>query len=256
MNKIAVIPARLASTRLPNKPLALINDIPMIGHCYFRTKMAKNLDEVYVATCDYEIANYIESIGGKAIMTQNTHERCSERTAEAVHKIEAENGSPVQLVVMVQGDEPMLHPNQIDEAISPMLDDPTINVVNLMSEIETRAEHNDPNEVKVVVDINNFAIYFSREPIPSWKKGAKDIRMLKQVCIIPFRRDFLFEYLKMKPTPLEIAESVDMNRILEYGLKVKMVSTSINTYAVDTEDDRVRVENLMKNDNLVDFYGK
>ena len=256
MNNIAVLPARLASTRFPNKPLAKIHGVPMIGHCYFRTKMAKNLSEVYVATCDQEIYDYIVSVGGKAVMTKDTHERCSDRTAEAVKKIEIETEERVDIVVMVQGDEPMVEPSQIDEAIAPMLLDDSINVVNLMAEIGTRAEHDDPNEVKVVVDRNNNALYFSREPIPSWKKGGQSLRMLKQVCIIPFRRDFLFQYLEMEPTPLEIAESVDMNRIIEHGLKIKMVPTAINTYAVDTEEDRQNVEKLMKEDTLMNQYWK
>ncbi len=256
MNNIAVLPARLASTRFPNKPLAKIHGVPMIGHCYFRTKMAKNLSEVYVATCDQEIYDYIVSVGGKAVMTKDTHERCSDRTAEAVKKIEIETEERVDIVVMVQGDEPMVEPSQIDEAIAPMLLDDSINVVNLMAEIGTRAEHDDPNEVKVVVDRNNNALYFSREPIPSWKKGGQSLRMLKQVCIIPFRRDFLFQYLEMEPTPLEIAESVDMNRIIEHGLKIKMVPTAINTYAVDTEKDRQNVEKLMKEDTLMNQYWK
>jgi 3-deoxy-manno-octulosonate cytidylyltransferase (CMP-KDO synthetase) len=256
MNNIAVLPARLASTRFPNKPLAKIHGLPMIGHCYFRTKMAKNLSEVYVATCDQEIYDYIVSVGGKAVMTKDTHERCSDRTAEAVKKIEIETEERVDIVVMVQGDEPMVKPSQIDEAIAPMLLDDSINVVNLMAEIGTRAEHDDPNEVKVVVDRNDNALYFSREPIPSWKKGGQSLRMLKQVCIIPFRRDFLFQYLEMEPTPLEIAESVDMNRIIEHGLKIKMVPTAINTYAVDTEEDRQHVEKLMKEDTLMNQYWK
>ena len=216
--------------------------------------MANNLSEVYVATCDQVIYNYIESVGGKAVMTKDTHERCSDRTAEAVQKIESKSGKPVDIVVMVQGDEPMVEPEMIDEAIAPMLVDHSINVVNLMAEMITREEHDDPNEVKVVVDRFNNALYFSREPIPSWKKGASSLRMLKQVCIIPFRRDYLFQYLEMEPTPLEIAESVDMNRILEHGQKVKMVPTHIDTYAVDTVEDRKNVEEKMRGDQLMEKY--
>ncbi len=254
MYNIAVLPARLASTRFPNKPLAKIHGIAMIGHCYLRTRMAKNLSEVFVATCDQEIYDYVESIGGKAVMTKDTHERCSDRTAEAVQKIEAATGKQVDIVVMVQGDEPMVHPDMIDEALAPMLEDSSINVVNLMATMATREEQEDPNEVKVVVDRNNNALYFSREPIPSWKKGATDVPMLKQVCIIPFRRDYLFEYLEMEPTPLEIIESVDMNRILEHGDRVQMVPTAFETYAVDTEEDRQNVERHMAGDPLLESY--
>ena len=256
MNVIGIIPARLASTRFPNKPLALIHGMPMIGHCYHRTKLSTHISDVYVATCDEEIFDYIISIGGKAVMTSNKHERCSDRTAEALEKIEKENKNKVDIVVMVQGDEPMVNPDMIDDAINPLLKDNKIKVVNLMAQMKSRAEHDDPNEVKVVVDINNYALYFSREPIPSWKKDATDIKMLKQVCIIPFERDYLFEYLDMEQTPLEIAESVDMNRILEHGGKIKMVLTEINTYAVDTEHDLKNVEKHMIDDQVMKMYKK
>ena len=254
MNIIGIIPARMESTRFPGKPIAKILGIPMIGHCYFRSKMCELLDDVYVATCDKEILNYIESIGGKAVMTADTHERASDRTAEALLIIEKEINSKIDIVVMIQGDEPMVTPDMIESAVKPLIDDPEIKISNLMAKMNSRKEHEDPNEVKVVVDKNNFAIYFSREPIPSRKKGVKDVPMLKQVCIIPFQRDFLLEYNNMGQTPLEIIESVDMLRIIENGLKVKMVYTETKTFAVDTPDDLVKVENFMKNDHLIEKY--
>ena len=251
---IAVIPARLASSRFPNKPLAKILGTPMVGHCYFRAKMAGLLDEVYVATCDREIADYITGIGGKAIMTRDTHQRASDRTAEAVGKIEKLTRGKVEIVVMIQGDEPMVLPEMIDSAVETLLKDRKVQVVNLMSELKSVKEQEDPNEVKVVVDLQGNALYFSREPIPSRKKGGTGIKALKQVCIIPFRRDFLFQYLDLPPTPLEIIESVDMNRILEHGLKVKMVLTEHQTYAVDTLEDLKLVETRMRKDPLVKNY--
>ncbi|MBU0468123.1 MAG: 3-deoxy-manno-octulosonate cytidylyltransferase [Candidatus Omnitrophica bacterium] len=254
MNIIGIIPARMASTRFPGKPLAKIKDIPMIGHCYFRSKMCSLLSEVYVATCDEEVKDYIESVGGKAVMTKDTHERASERASEAMEIIEKETGSKVDIVVMIQGDEPMLYPEMIDEAVKPLIEDESILVSNLMAPLKTREEHDDPNEVKVVVDKQNFALYFSREPIPSWKKGAKEVRMLKQVCIIPFRRDFLVQFNEMGTTELEIVESVDMLRVLEYGHKVKMIFTEHDTYSVDTQEDLNKVEKLMDNDVLVEKY--
>jgi 3-deoxy-manno-octulosonate cytidylyltransferase (CMP-KDO synthetase) len=250
MNIIGIIPARMASSRFPGKPLAKIQGIPMVGHVYFRSKMCKTLNEVYVATCDKEIAEYVESIGGKAVMTANTHERASDRTAEAMLKIENDTGQRIDIVIMIQGDEPMLHPEMIDEAIKPMLEDETIQVVNLMAPLKSRQEQEDLNEVKLVVDLNNHALYFSREPIPSWKKGAKEVTMYKQVCIIPFRRDFLIKFNELPQTPLEIVESVDMLRVLEHGYKVKMVLTGFETYSVDTLQDLKRVENLMWKDKL------
>jgi 3-deoxy-manno-octulosonate cytidylyltransferase (CMP-KDO synthetase) len=254
MNVIGIIPARLASSRLPNKPMADILGMPMIGHVYLRSKLSTTLDEVYVATCDTAIAEYIESIGGKAIMTANTHERASDRTAEALLKIEKTTLQKVDIVVMIQGDEPMVTPEMISASIEPLIEDPTINITNLMASMNSIEEHEDPAEVKVVVDKNNFALYFSREPIPSRKKGATNIPMLKQVCIIPFRRDFLLEYNQMEQTPLEIIESVDMNRLLENDIKIKMVMREEETYSVDTDADLKNVNKRMQNDPLILKY--
>lgn len=253
-NIIAIIPARMASTRFPGKPMAKIHGIPMVGHVFFRTRMSDRVSETYVATCDHEIADYIQSIGGKAVMTADTHERASERTAEAMQNVEVDTGKKVDIVVMVQGDEPMIIPDMLDEAVRPLMEDERVLVSNLMATLKTREEHHDPNEVKVVVDRNNFALYFSREPIPSWKKGARSVPMLKQVCIIPFRRDFLIHFNEMETTPLEIIESVDMLRIMEHGYKVKMVHTDKNTYSVDTLEDLKRVESRMKNDQFMRKY--
>ncbi len=244
----------MASSRFPGKPLKNILGMPMIGHVYHRCKMSNLLDEVYVATCDEEIKDYVESIGGQAVMTKNTHERCSSRTEEALLKIEKETGEKPEIVVMIQGDEPMVTPLMLQEAILPMKNDPTIDVLNLMSELQSKKEHEDPNEVKVVVDLNGNALYFSREPIPSWKKGAKEVPMLKQVCVIPFRRDFLLTYERLTPTPLEIVESVDMMRVLEHGFKVKMIMTHTSSYAVDTENDLEVVQELMEHDELLTQY--
>lgn len=254
MNIVGIIPARMGSSRFPGKPLTKIQGIPMIGHVYFRSRMSQTLNEVYVATCDNEIADYIKAIGGKAVMTSDKHKRASDRTAEAMLKIEEATGKQVDIAVMIQGDEPMIYPEMIDNAVMSMIKDETILVVNLMAPLKTREEHEDPNEVKVVVDKNNFALYFSREPIPSRKKGAKDVSMLKQVCIIPFRRDFLMKFTEMAPTPLEIVESVDMLRALEHGYKVKAVLTEFETYSVDTIDDLRRVETLMEQDKLMCQY--
>lgn len=254
MSIIGIIPARMASSRFPGKPLAKICGIPMVGHVYYRSKICRALDEVYVATCDEEIAAYIRSLGGKAVMTADTHERASDRAAEAMLKIEAETGKLADIVVMIQGDEPMLYPDMIDEAVRPMLQDKPLQIVNLMSPLKSRQEHDDPNEVKVTVDLNNCALYFSREAIPSWKKGAKSVPMLKQVCIMPFRRDFLLTFNQLAPTPLEIVESVDMLRVLEHGYKVKMVHTDRETYSVDTAEDLQKVEKLMQRDALIAQY--
>ena len=244
----------MASTRFPGKPLAKILGMPMIGHVYHRCKMSSILDEVYVATCDDEIMNYIDRIGGKAIMTKNTHERASDRVAEATLKIEAVTGKKTDIIVLIQGDEPMIIPEMIDEAINPLIQDSTIEVSNLMANIKTLEEFEDPNEVKVVVNKNNFALYFSREPIPSRKKYDNQVPMFKQVCVIPFSRDYLLRFTTLEPTSLEIIESVDMNRFLEHGLKIKMVRTKYETYSVDTKKDLKKVKRLMKYDNIYSKY--
>lgn len=254
MNIIGIIPARMASSRFPGKPLAGICGIPMLGHVYFRSKMSSVLSELYVATCDQEIVDYMKSIGGKAVLTADTHERASDRTAEAMLKIESKTGQLTDIVVMIQGDEPMLSPGMIDEAVKPLTEKNSIYVTNLMAPLKTKEEQEDPNEVKVVVDRDGFALYFSREPIPSWKKGAKNVPMRKQVCIIPFRREFLIKFNGLEQTPLEIVESVDMLRLLEHGFKVKMIQTELETYSVDTVDDLKHVEKLMENDQLMAKY--
>ncbi|PHS55784.1 MAG: 3-deoxy-manno-octulosonate cytidylyltransferase [Sulfurimonas sp.] len=254
MNIISIIPARMGSSRFPGKPMADILGMPMIGHVYKRVKMSKHLSEVYVATCDKEIYDYIESIGGKAVMTSDCHERCSDRCAEAMLKIEKDENIKVDIMVMVQGDEPLTFPQMIDEALSPMLKDINIKITNLVADLKTIQEFEDPNEVKVVMDKNNNALYFSREAIPSRKKGVLDVPMKKQVCVIPFTRDFLLQYNEMEPTPLEIIESVDMMRILENGMKVKMISTKYITKAVDTKEDLDKVVEIMKQDELHKVY--
>jgi len=254
MKIIGIIPARMESSRFPGKPLAHILGMPMVGHVYSRCKMSPILDEVYVATCNNEIFDYIDSIGGNAIMTASTHERASDRAAEALSLIEGENGQKIDIIVMLQGDEPMVVPNMIEQAVKPLIDDPSLPVSNLMSAFKSEREWVDPNEVKVVVDQNNNALYFSREPIPSNKKYDDEIQAFRQVCVIPFRREWLIKYTALKPTPLEIIESVDMNRFLEHGLKVKLVKVDCETLAVDTKEDLIKVEEKMKNDLLIKEY--
>jgi 3-deoxy-manno-octulosonate cytidylyltransferase (CMP-KDO synthetase) len=251
---MGIIPARMGSSRFPGKPLAKIRGIPMVEHVLRRSLMSKSLNDVYVATCDLEIKEAVEASEGKVVMTKDTHERASDRVAEAMVKVEGERNEKIDIVVMIQGDEPMIFPEMIDDAIEPLLSDQGIMVTNLMAPLKTREEHEDPNEVKVVVDKDDFALYFSREPIPSWKQGAEEVPMYKQVCIIPFRRDFLIKFNELPQTPLEIIESVDMLRVLEQGYKVKMVLSEYETYSVDTLEDLKRVESIMTNDTLMQGY--
>lgn len=254
MRIVAVIPARMSSSRFPGKPMALIHGMPMIGHCYSRVEQCNDLDETYVATCDQEILEYIESIGGKAVMTSDRHERASDRAAEAMLTIEKNSGKKTDILVMVQGDEPMDTPDMITEAIRPMLHDDSVEIVNLVGQIKSESEFEDPNTVKVVVGPDSNAIYFSREPIPSRKKGFAEVPMLKQICIIPFRRDYLLKFNSTEETPLERIESVDMLRVIESGGKVRMVMTDHESIGVDTLEHLERVERLMENDSLMTNY--
>ena len=233
----------MGSSRFPGKPLKKILGKPMIGHVFERVSKCDLLMKTVVATCDQEIVDYIESIGGQSVMTSNKHERASDRCAEALDYLEKKDNIQYDIVVMVQGDEPMTHPDMITEAVMPMLKDPRILVTNLLGDIESEEEFKDRNCIKVVCDLDSNALYFSREPIPTQKFGK--VTMKKQVCIIPFTRDFLLEYTNLSPTPLEITESVDMMRVLEHGMNVFMTPTKHSSHAVDTPEDLKKVEALM-----------
>jgi 3-deoxy-manno-octulosonate cytidylyltransferase (CMP-KDO synthetase) len=253
MKAIAILPARLGASRFPGKPLHPILGIPMIGHCYFRTCMVPGLAGIYVATCDEAIANYVVSVGGKAIMTSSSHNRASDRTAEAMAKIEAETGERVDVVIMVQGDEPLVLPETIGETLR-HFDDPDVDIVNIMSRLRTREQFEDKNNVKVVVSQRQDALYFSREPIPSPWKGIDGVPMYMQVGVIAFRRDALIRFNSMAETRLEKIESVDMNRVLETGGRIRMVLTEAVTIGVDTPEEANEVARLMRDDPLLRRY--
>lgn len=253
MKVLGVLPARMTATRFPNKPMALIQGVPMIGHCYLRSRMCDLLDEVYVATCDNVVKEYIESIGGKAILTADTHERASERSAEALLNIEKETGLHFTHVVMIQGDEPLVDPDMIKEAIVPMMQD-DLQVCNLMATLLTDGERDNPNNVKVVTDLDGNALYFSREPIPSKKKWNKETPSFRQLGLIAFTRESLLEFVAVETTPLEIIESVDMNRFLEHRIPIRMVVTKFAADSVDTPEDLQRVDIKMEKDQLFMTY--
>jgi len=234
----------MGSSRFPGKPMARILGKPMIRHVFERVSKSAQLTATAVATCDKEIFDYIKSIGGTAVMTSDRHERASDRCAEALGILEETNKTKYDIVVLVQGDEPMTHPEMIDEALAPMMRDSKIQITNLLGKIDGIEEFEDRNCIKVVCDLEGDALYFSREPIPTRSK-IDTVPMGKQVCVIPFRRDFLLEYTRMTPTPLEVAESVDMMRVLEHGIKVRMVPTKHATYSVDTPQDLHRLEKIM-----------
>ena len=219
MKIIAIIPARMGSSRFPGKPLAKINGIPMIQLVYQNVKKNKLLTDVVVATCDKIIFNFIKSIKGNVVMTSKKHKRASDRCYEAMRILEKKRKTKYDIILMVQGDEPMISSKMIGDSIKPLLKNKKINITNLICPIKNKNDFLDPNFVKVVHDKNYNALYFSRAIIP-YTKFKKGINVKKQVCAIPFKRDFLFKYNQMKPTNLEKIESIDMLRILENGYKV------------------------------------
>ena len=253
MKAIAILPARMGASRFPGKPLHKILGIPMIGHCYFRTHMVPDIAATYVATCDQVIADYVNSIGGDVVMTSESHNRASDRTAEAMDKIEALTGERVDVVIMVQADEPLILPETIAETLR-HFEDSAVEIVNIMSRLRTREQFEDKNNVKVVVNKKSDALYFSREPIPSPWRGIDGHPMFMQVGVIAFRREVLNRFNSMAETTLEKIESVDMNRILESGGSIRMVLTEAVTIGVDTPQEADQVAELMRDDPLLARY--
>ena len=251
---VAIVPARMASARFPGKPMAPILGAPMVGHCYFRTTMAKTVHDTWVATCDRVIYDYVRSIGGKAVMTKDTHRRCTDRVAEAMLKIEAETGSRIDIAALMQGDEPMVVPQMIDDAVRLLLEDPKLPVASVIADIPTDEEFDDVNTIKVVTGVDGRALYFSREPVPTRKKGFQNAPRRRHVAIVPFRRDALLRFNSLPPGPLETAEAIDMLRLIEHGDAVKMALTTTRTMSVDTPADLARVEAAMATDPLVPLY--
>lgn len=253
MKTFAILPTRMGASRFPGKPLHLIGGIPLIGHCYYRTTLASGIDATFVATCDEEIMAYVRTLGGVPIMTSSQHNRASDRTAEALIEIERLTGEKADLVLMVQGDEPLIMPETLSEALR-HFDDPMVDIVNVMSRLRTKEAFEDKNNVKVVVDQKLNALYFSREPIPSSWKGFDNVPMYNQVGVIAFRRDALIQFNNMAESPLEQIESIDMNRVLESGGKIRMVLTEDVILGVDTFEEARTVERLLIDDPIIAQY--
>lgn len=250
MKIAAVIPVRMGSSRFPGKPLTPIKGLTMIEHVYRRVAMSQGLDAgVYAATPDEEIAKAVESFGGRVIMTAPTHQRASDRVAEASESLDAD------IVVMIQGDEPLVTPEMVEMSYQPLLENPSIFCANLTRRIDTQNEFEDRNTIKVVMDEDNYAVYMSREPIPTThNQDFPSINAYKQVCIIPFPKSRLLEFYQMQPTRLEEVESIDMLRIIQRGGKVKMVECTEDTHSVDAPKDVAVVEQLMEKDSLLAKY--
>jgi 3-deoxy-manno-octulosonate cytidylyltransferase (CMP-KDO synthetase) len=258
---IAIIPARFGSTRFPGKSLALINGKPMIQWVYERTKQSRLVNRVIVATDDDRIAKAVSAFNGEAVMTSSSHPTGTDRIAEVAKYLDC------AFVVNVQGDEPLIRPDMIDEAIAPLLDDPSIHMGTLCKKIEDRAEAFDPNVVKVVFDRKGFALYFSRAPIP-WdrdggtgenkesrvrsqesearsQKPITESHMYKHIGLYVYRREFLISYAGMPQMPLETIEKLEQLRALERGYKIKVVVTEHESFGVDIPGDLSKIQKLI-----------
>ncbi len=236
----------MGSSRFFGKPLKKINGLAMAHLCYNNAYKAKHIDRVFIATPDKEIKDYFNKNNIEVIMTSITHKRASDRTFEALIKIEKKYKKKINYITMLQGDEPMINSKMIDKATYTLIKNKKLGCVNLTSIISSLKEAQDKNLIKVVMDRNNNAIYFSREPIPNGIEEKKD-NFFKQVCVMPFRRDYLIKFNKLKPTFLEKKESIDMLRFLENNIKVRMVLTKSKTQSVDTVHDLRKVISILKN---------
>ena len=243
MKVVGIIPARMGSSRYPGKPLAPVLGKTLVEHVYRRAAMCRSLDIVAVATPDDEIYRAVVAFGGKAIMTSPAHTRATDRVAEAAE----ETGGDI--VINIQGDEPLIQPDMVDLAVQAVAEDRNVFCSNLISRITSDEELDDPNCIKVVRDSAGFALYFSREPIPTRRYASGErTQAYKQVCVIPFWRETLSQFLQFPYTPLELAESIDMLRVLEHGHRVKLVESLFETHSVDVPADVPVVEELLRND--------
>ncbi|MBO4400372.1 MAG: 3-deoxy-manno-octulosonate cytidylyltransferase [Selenomonadaceae bacterium] len=240
MNAICVIPARYASTRLPGKPLREICGVPMICRVYERAKLAKSVAEVIVATDDERILAAVEKNSGRAVMTRADHKTGTDRLAEVAEKFPS-----VDVIVNVQGDEPLIDAALIDELVSEFVGDESLQMATVAVELTDAAEIQNPNNVKVVFDRYHDALYFSRSQIP-YPRNSGVAKTFKHIGIYAYRRDFLLAYAKMEPTPLEQAESLEQLRALENGYKIRVIESNCEFVGVDTEEDLARVNEIYR----------
>jgi 3-deoxy-manno-octulosonate cytidylyltransferase (CMP-KDO synthetase) len=237
---VALIPVRLAATRLPDKPLALIAGKPMIQHVWERAQAASQIDAVYIATPDEPIADAVRLFGGSVLMTRHDHQTGTDRLAEAAQQLPAE----VRVIVNIQGDEPLVEPTIINAAAQPLLDDEDLAMSSLCCPLPEGRE-SDPNVVKVVLTQSGYALYFSRSPLPYRRNAdAPGYQPLQHIGLYAYRRDFLETFPKLPRTPLEQIESLEQLRALEHGYRIKMIFTDRVPESVDTPEDLERVRAL------------
>jgi 3-deoxy-manno-octulosonate cytidylyltransferase (CMP-KDO synthetase) len=230
-----VIPARYDSTRFPGKALADIGGLPMIVHVMRSAAAARGVSSVIVATDDQRIRDAVERFDGTAVLTRSDHRSGTDRVAEVAASLDAE------LIVNLQGDEPLVPPGMIEEVIAPLQTGARMSTLRRL--ITDRAELTNPNVVKVVVDGHDDALYFSRFPIPFVRDGESGVAH-KHIGIYGYRRDFLLEFAALPPTPLELAESLEQLRALEHGIRIRTPRTVHDSIGVDTPEDLERVRRL------------
>jgi 3-deoxy-manno-octulosonate cytidylyltransferase (CMP-KDO synthetase) len=236
-----VIPARMASSRFPGKPLVAIAGLPMIEHVRRRAMLAAGIDEVVVATCDESISNAVTSAGGRAVMTADTHERCTDRVEEAMRSLRGD------VVIMVQGDEPLLMPGAVEQVARPLFEDPAVVCTNLLSPLEGEADPTNPNIVKAACDQRGDLLFLSRAPIPYYRKPVV-CPLYRQTGIMAFRADLLRTFSRLPETPFERAEAIDMLRLLEHGHAIRGVVVDYPTVGVDRPEDVPVIERLLRDD--------
>ena len=239
MKSICVIPARYSSTRLPGKPLKDICGKPMICRVWERASKAQSVAEVIVATDDERILQAVEKYSGRAVMTRADHKTGTDRLAEVAEKF-----PDADVIVNVQGDEPLIEPALIDELVAEFADD-ELQMATVATELTEADEMQNPNNVKVVVDKNSNALYFSRSLIP-YPRNAGKSQVFKHIGIYAYRRNFLLAYAKMEPTPLEQSESLEQLRALENGCKIRVIKSDCRFVGVDTEEDLKLVNEIYR----------
>ncbi len=239
---VVVIPARYGSTRLPGKPLVLLAGKPMIQRVYERAKLAKQADQLIVATDDERIVKAVEVFGGEARMTRSDHRTGTERVAEVAAHVEGD------IFVNVQGDEPLLDPAAVDTAISSLLEEPTASISTVATPIKTPGDIMDPNVVKTVLDFDGNALYFSRAPIPWVRDTASKtlVRHLKHLGLYVFQREALLEYATLPQGELERIEQLEQLRWMENGWKIRVAEVEHDAVSVDIPEDVGRVEKLLQ----------
>lgn len=241
MKVLCVIPARYASTRLPGKPLSMINGKPMIQRVYERAVQARLPQEVVVATDHEAVYKAVESFGGRAMMTSPDHPSGTDRLAEV-----ALNYPDIDVIVNVQGDEPMIPPEVIDRLAECFDHDPELDMATLKVKMQEE-DYNNPAAVKVVTSLSGYALYFSRSLMPYPRNKPEDFNVYKHVGIYAYKRDFLLKYAAMAPTPLERAESLEQLRALENGYRIKVLESDFQGVGVDTPEDLAAVNEIFKN---------